>query len=650
VKHRRPRHRTGGYDKEPDLRKSLVSGAIMMAASLAVGQGVPENQVQSLPDGLERYLEARVLEANGRYREAIEAYDAAVKEAPEVNEIRLAFANFLVDVGMAGRAVEVLDGASEPGPEGLRVRALALFRLSSRNPELLAETETAIRLAIETNEGEPNLLFSHAQILQRMDRPEEAERIVAGLRQGRPGNPRLEALHADLLRALNRPEEAIELYASCAHDGPVVQECRDKLVEVLVELGRPGEAGELMLAWLDDIDLDSLMRAAVLLWEGDRLELSLDTIQRVLSRAPDSVRAQTLEAHLLSSLGRHDEAVARLRRLLKENPRDLDLLLAMAWSSSRTGNHEKAREWLDRAWDQVSGNPDSREAVRCVLTAARLELIADNPLVAREWLEQLTDVGGVGEDYVRLLAETFRRDERWQEGITSLVRLQPSLQGRAQIEAEAIEAEFRLRMGDPRAWRRLRPLLDADGIENVLTGLQVLQALERWQEVDRETEAAIGRFGDDRNLVFTRAAALERLDEVDEAAVLFRQLVESEPDDAGAANYLGYMWADREMRLDEALELIAHAVALDPENSAYLDSLGWVHFRLGDLEEAERWLRRAVDLGGDLGDGTIYCHLGEVLLAGGDLDEGRRYLMLGLNLGCENPDHVRSLLERSENE
>jgi len=357
-----------------------------------------------------------------------------------------------------------------------------------------------------------------------------------------------------------------------------------------------------------------------------------------------------LEAHLLSSLGRHDEAVKRLQRLLKKNPGDLDLLLAMAWSSSRTGDHEKGREWLARAWDEVFESPDSPEAVRCATTAARLELIADNPLVAREWLDRVAKVGGVGEDFVRLLAETFRRDEQWQEGIASLLRLQPFLEGRAQIVAEAIEAEFRLRMGDPRAWRRLRPLLDADGIESVLVGLQVLQALERWQEVDRETEAAIDRFGDDRNLVFTRAAALERLDEVDGAALLFRQLVDSEPNDANAANYLGYMWADREMHLDEALELIAHAVALDPENSAYLDSLGWVHFRLGDLEEAERWLRRAVDLGEDLGDGTIYCHLGEVLLAGGDRDEGRRYLVLGLNLGCDDPDHVRSLLERSEDE
>lgn len=628
------------------LLRALILVAMMLIPGAAIAQEVPQGLDSVLPDGLEKYLEARVLEANGRFREAMEAYTEAVDEAPDVDEIRLAFASFLVDVGMASRAVEILDGAVEPGTEGLRIRAMALAQLSSRNPDLLEETEAALRLAIENDEGDPNLLFALAQVLQRRNNAIEAEEIIAKLRQDRPENSRLESLHGDLLRTIGRSQEAAEAYASCAAEGPSMQPCRENLVEVLVELGRPGEAGEIMLGWLDDDSLDGLMRAAMLLWEGGRLEMSLETVERVLARAPDSTRAQTLEAHLLSSLGRFDEATERLKRLLRKNPNDPDLLLAMAWSTGRTGNLEESRQWIDRAWQEVDSGSDSGQAVRCALTAARLELIAGNTLVAREWLVRVSQAEGLETEYVRLLAETYRRQEQYSDGIAAFVRLQPSLTGRAQVEAEAIEAEFRLRQGDPRAWRRLRPLLDADGIDSVIAGLQVLQTVSRWQEVERETALAIDRFGDDRNLVFTRAAALERLDRVDEAAALFQQLVQSEPEDAGAANYLGYMWADREMHLDEALSLIARAVALDPENSAYLDSLGWVHFRRGDLEEAERWLRRAVDLGGDVGDGTIYCHLGEVLLARGDGDEGRRYLLLGLDRGCEDPEHVRSLLER----
>ncbi len=180
--HRRSRHRKGIQCRET----SLVLITIMIAATLAIAEDVRKDQANGLPDGLEKYLEARVLESNGRYREAMEAYAAAVEEAPEVNEIRLAFATFLVDVGMAGRAVEVLDGAPDPGPEGLRVRALALTQLSTRDPALLTKTEAALRSAIESNEDDPNLLFSLAQVLQRQNKFVEAEEIVAGLRRAGP--------------------------------------------------------------------------------------------------------------------------------------------------------------------------------------------------------------------------------------------------------------------------------------------------------------------------------------------------------------------------------------------------------------------------------------------------------------------------------
>jgi tetratricopeptide (TPR) repeat protein len=603
-----------------------------------------------LPSGLEAYLEARVLEANGRYREAMEAYDLAVDEAPDVFEIRLSYASFLVDLGMAKRAAELLEGRENLGPDGLRVRALALTQMSARQPDLAAQAEAALRAAAEANEADPNLLFALAQILQQQGETDEAEVIVADLRAARPGNPRLTMTHAELLRASGRNEEAVELYNLCVAEGPMASSCRDSLVEVLVELGRPGEAGELMLGWLGDLDLDSLMRAAGFLWEGGRLEASLDTVQRVLARAPDSPRAQILEAHLLSALGRHEEAIDQLRRLLRKSPDDLDLLLAMAWSTGRTGDHEEARKWLDKAWEQAGQDPDSRQAVRCALTAARLELMVSNPIVAREWLVRVGNYQAAGVDFVRLLAETFRQEEQWRDGISALVRIQPMLLNRAQTEAEAIEGEFQLRLGDQRGWKRLRPLLDSQQPSDVLTALQVLQSVELWDDVVREGEAATERFPDNRDILMTRAAALEQLGRIEESVSLFSRLVESDPNDATAANYLGYIWADRDENLDEALELIAKAVTLDPENVAYLDSLGWVHYRLGDFDEAERWLRRAIDFGGDLGDGTIICHLGEVLLVAGELDEGRRYLQIGLDMGCDDPEHVRSLIKLAQNE
>lgn len=618
-----------------------IVAAVFAAADDPAGQAPP-----ALPSGLEPYLQARILEANGRFREAMDAYERAVEQAPDVEEVRVAFAGFLVDVGMAERAAKLLEGRQELSAEGLRIRALALAQQASRQSDLADQAEAALRVAIADAPEDPNLLFSLAQLLMNQGRAVEAEEIVEGLRENRPTNPRLMMMHADLLRSVGRGEEAADLYTQCSDTGPAAASCRDELVGLLVELDRPGEAGELMLEWLGDLDLDSLMRAAALLWEGDRLQLSLETVQRVLAKAPDSPRALMLEAHLYSALGRHEEAIDRLQKLVKKSPGDLDLILALAWSLGRTGEMEKARRWLDRGWEQVQTDPGSGQAVRFALTAARLEVLADNPMVARSWLDRVGNYAVAGVDYVRLLAATYRSQEQWRDGITAMVRAQPHLDGRAQIEAEAMEAEFRLHLDDPRAWRRLRPLVESPQLEETMIGLQVLQALQLWEDVNTFSTAALERFSGDRDLMFIRAAALERLGEVEASEAVFLELVESDLDDASSANYLGYMWADRAVHLDEALELISRAVALDPNNAAYLDSLGWVKYRLGDLDEAEHWLRRAIELVGNVDDGTMYCHLGEVLLANDEDDEGRRFLQLGLDLGCDDPDHVRSLLDR----
>jgi Flp pilus assembly protein TadD len=108
---------------------------------------------------------------------------------------------------------------------------------------------------------------------------------------------------------------------------------------------------------------------------------------------------------------------------------------------------------------------------------------------------------------------------------------------------------------------------------------------------------------------------------VDAAVRDLRRVLELKPDDANAMNALGYTLADRTENKTEALELIQKALTLKPGEPAIIDSLGWVQYRLGNLDEALEQLRRAYD---KQPDAEIAAHLGEVLWVSGQKDEARR--------------------------
>lgn len=122
-----------------------------------------------------------------------------------------------------------------------------------------------------------------------------------------------------------------------------------------------------------------------------------------------------------------------------------------------------------------------------------------------------------------------------------------------------------------------------------------------------------------QTVVFLRGAMFERQKNFEAAEAEFRKVLSKNPDSASALNYLGYMLADRNVRLEEAYEMIKKAVDLDPGNAAYLDSLGWVYFRMGKLTEAELALKQALQRFSK--DPTIHDHLGDVYFEQGELKQ-----------------------------
>ena len=139
-------------------------------------------------------------------------------------------------------------------------------------------------------------------------------------------------------------------------------------------------------------------------------------------------------------------------------------------------------------------------------------------------------------------------------------------------------------------------------------------AVTTFEEALHESEASGQEVVDDR-FYFEYGAAAEQAGLYDKAAELFKRAIEIDPADAAQAyNYLGFMWADQNKHLDEAEDYIKRALAADPENGAYLDSLGWLHYRQGKYEQALAELLSAVAALKE-GDPVVFEHIGDTYAA-----------------------------------
>ena len=161
-----------------------------------------------------------------------------------------------------------------------------------------------------------------------------------------------------------------------------------------------------------------------------------------------------------------------------------------------------------------------------------------------------------------------------------------------------------------------------DDRDTYITLAQLYEKAKRFDDMSKSLDEAdkLSISKDDKVTTnFMRGSMYERQKKFDLAEAEFRKVLADDPDNASALNYLGYMLADRNARLNEALDYINKALKKEPGNGAYLDSLGWVMFRMNRLQDAEDTLKRALDKIGK--DPTVHDHLADVLMKQGKLKE-----------------------------
>lgn len=323
-----------------------------------------------------------------------------------------------------------------------------------------------------------------------------------------------------------------------------------------------------------------------------------------------------LHARLLTALDRGKEAIPLLEKSIRKYPDDKRLRLTYARTLVEQNRMADAKVQFASLVQQY---PDDDE-LRYSLALVCLEAKAWDE--AASYLHELVDRGAHVDSAHLNLGRIAEERNDLQGALDEYGQVGP---GSDFLQAQLRQAD--ILMSNGRADEATKALAEARAAEpDYAVQLYLIEA-ETLVNNDRNDQAwevlqkALQQYPDDLNLLYTRAMLAEKRDDLPQMEKDLRAIIKREPDNAMALNALGYTLSDRTTRYAEAKALIEKAHSLTPDDPAVLDSLGWVNFRLGNLDVAEGFLRQALDR---FPDQEVAAHLGEVLWANGKQREARQ--------------------------
>jgi tetratricopeptide (TPR) repeat protein len=309
---------------------------------------------------------------------------------------------------------------------------------------------------------------------------------------------------------------------------------------------------------------------------------AIRTLTQVMDAQPGNARAGMQLAELYEKGGRWLESAAVLERLGAASPRMAAALAPRrATALINAGRHDEARAMLRRLADAA---PED---------AGLWYLLAQASL--------RSGALGEAEQAARRIDALDPNDPR---GISTLA------------DVLVARREFARALETLQPWidRSVKGSLSSDADGLILPrAAQILGALGHEERAVEMLETLAQRAPDDADVTFELAAAYERAERHADAERLFREVVQADPSHALALNYLGYMLAERGERLDEAVSLISRALAIEPDNPSYQDSLGWAYFKQARYDLAVEQLSRAAASSAD--NSIIQDHYGDALSA-----------------------------------
>ncbi|WP_428243852.1 tetratricopeptide repeat protein [Gynuella sp.] len=369
------------------------------------------------------------------------------------------------------------------------------------------------------------------------------------------------------------------------------------------------------------------------LWFSDaELKYHLSNTTGALESINHSLKLQrTIDAYLLKAQilfrdQQDEKAIATLDQALKAFPLERRIVVYKTQQLSRL---ERPADAIPTLQDYLEQNTDDAPIMALL---ARIAIDADEPELARSLYLALEQNNTFTNEAHYYLARLDENNGDIQSTMQHLKRITPSeyyipaVSQRVQILMTEQKVDDAQSLLD----HQLQTYPDQPALYNIYAGF-LSQNGANSEAFDKLTEG-LKQFPENIELLYSRALFAEPLGKLDIVEQDLLKVIELEPDNAAALNALGYTWADHNVKLDQAFTMIEKAHKLNPDDAATMDSLGWVYYRMGNTEQAIKYLSQAFSKSPNH---EIAAHLGEVLYKSGQIEEAENVWQKGYK---DNPD------------
>jgi len=372
---------------------------------------------------------------------------------------------------------------------------------------------------------------------------------------------------------------------------------------------------------LDRDNLDAIRGLAENLMNDGQTEAALEQYKVIADANPEDAQTYLRIGEIYRRQGKYDQALESLKKADTMVPDSLEVPYNMAAVYQAQGRYEEALKLLQdlvKKTEKPDTSYSQSDRNNRAIFVERLGMVyrdQENYPAAVETFRKMLTLGdeNAKRGYQDII-DTYRESKQWAQATATAREAVQKLPNDREVRM-VLDAQLADTGEADKALADVRSLLNGkpEDREIYITLAQMNTRLKRWNQAEEALNKAesLSTTAEDKEYVyFLRGSTYEREKKYDEAETEFKKVLSIHPQSAVVLNYLGYMNADRGVRLDESLNYIKQAVNLDPANGAYLDSLGWAYFRLGKYDLAEENLTRASSHMGK--DPTVQEHLGDL--------------------------------------